>query len=270
MAYSHINRLFYDGTTWPFSKNGELTLPIVMTFAGSYLFNFGMLVRRLYVLDLSDNLFWGSINRLLLSMGIALTSAVAFSSTAGKTDFHKLLLFFFAIPFILNKVLYAILRAGTAQAGSVLKISALGNESSLQQVGGINIWKEYRLEEEGVEDVQNLSTADVIELAVKTHYNLRTLIDWIDQGIVLTRLPGKVTKMRDAGVNISAIELAQQSPENGGSEEYVTTLANILDIKEEVMKAQMNAMFEDEYIQTLWTLWQTRDETQLGVKAMTA
>jgi hypothetical protein len=32
-------------------------------------------------------------------------------------------------------------------------------------------------------------------------------------------------------------------------------------MKPEILNAQLNAMFEDEYIQTLWTLWQTRDET---------
>ena len=29
-------------------------------------------------------------------------------------------------------------------------------------------------------------------------------------------------------------------------------------------------MYEDEFIQTLWTLWQTRPETPLGARAMTA
>ena len=64
----------------------------------------------------------------------------------------------------------------------------------LQMVKGINIWKAYRLEEEGIENVQNLATADVTELAVRTHYNFRTLIDWIDQSLLLVRLTSEQSK----------------------------------------------------------------------------
>jgi len=33
---------------------------------------------------------------------------------------------------------------------------------------------------------------------------------------------------------------------------------------------KLNSMYEDEFIQTLWILWQTRPETPLGAQAMTA
>jgi hypothetical protein len=55
-------------------------------------------------------------------------------------------------------------------------------------VSGINLWIEYRLAEEGIENVQNLATADPITLAIHTHYNVRTLVDWIDQALLLHRL----------------------------------------------------------------------------------
>ena len=38
----------------------------------------------------------------------------------------------------------------------------------------------------------------------------------------------------------------------------------------EILTAELNSMYEDEFIQTLWSLWQTRAETPLGAQAMTA
>ena len=85
-------------------------------------------------------------------------------------------------------------------------------------VKGINMWKEYRLEEEGIENVQNLATADVTELTVRTHYNFRTLVDWIDQAILLTRLTGEQVKaLASQATAVSAIEFAAASPNATGN-----------------------------------------------------
>ena len=257
LAYAQLARLFpHDGAAFPTNA----TLPVVITFVGAYLFNMGLIVRRLYLYDLNDNLFWGCMNRLLLSIGVAICLSVAFPDQK-----QNMTLVYFATPFILNKVLVGILHAATAQLGKLFnRVGQQTDMPELQQISGINIWKEYRLEEEGIEEVQNLATADVIELAVKTHYNLRTLIDWIDQAIVLTRFGGKTQKLKDAGVNVSAVELAWQSPENHADPAVGARLAEVLEMKPEILNSQLNAMFEDEYIQTLWTLWQTRDETGMS------
>jgi hypothetical protein len=255
VAYGEVAFLFFGDSKWFFPQNVSFTLPVCMVFIGAYLF---------------DNLFWGAINRLLLSLGIGIALDLALKSHDG--NLHATLVVFFAIPFILNKVLVGVLRAATTQLGTLFNISAVSpSGSGLQQIAGINIWKEYRLEEEGIEEIQNLATADVIELAVKTHYNVRTLIDWIDQAIVICRFGDKTEKMRAAGVNISAVELAQEAPENNRPDSaFVAKLATILQMEVEILTAELNSMYEDEFIQTLWSLWQTRAETPLGAQAMTA
>lgn len=270
VAYGEVAFLFFGDSKWFFPQNVSFTLPVCMVFIGAYLFNLGMIIRRLYVYDLNDNLFWGAINRLLLSVGIGIALDLALKSHDG--NLHATLIVFFAIPFILNKVLVGVLRAATTHLGTLFNISSVSpSGSGLQQVSGINIWKEYRLEEEGIEEIQNLATADVIELAVKTHYNIRTLIDWVDQAIVICRFGDKTDKMRAAGVNISAVELAQEAPENNRpNSAFVAKLAVVLGMEVEILTAEMNSMYEDEFIQTLWTLWQTRAETPLGAQAMSA
>jgi len=267
LVYAHLLRLMGQAGGLLSSANIAPTLPISMTFLGAYVFNLGLIVRRLWVYDLSDNLFWGCLNRLILSLGLGVGFAVTFYGMKNPNQPGRLsLLFYFLIAFMANKVLLGAIRATTAQLGAVLGIQLLTRvESELQQIAGINVWKEYRLEEEGIEEVENLATADVIELAVNTHYGLRTLIDWIDQAIVITRLPDRVHRMREAGVNVSAIELAWQSKKNQGRPEYAAALARILEIDPAVLAAQMDGMFDDDYVQTLWTLWQTKPEMARAV-----
>ena len=124
----------------------------------------------------------------------------------------------------------------------------------------MDLWKEYRLQEEGIESVQNLATADVIELAVKTHYNLRTLVDWIDQAILIARLRTRVDKLTDATIAVSAIEFAWRSPYNNGDKAVLVSIANICGIDPEILIDMTNALYQDDYLRTLWQLWQGKIE----------
>jgi hypothetical protein len=167
---------------------------------------------------------------------------------------------FFAIGFLANAFLQAVLQAGL-RIGKVSRSKTA--DLPLQLVRGINVWKEFRLEEEGIEDIQNLATADVIDLAVKSHYAIRTLIDWVDQSILIVRLgKEKTNKLWDLGVPVSATDFAWLSPENSGSPDNANALAAKLEMDPLFMGNLMNALFEDAYVQTLWTLWQGSPERQ--------
>ncbi len=48
---------------------------------------------------------------------------------------------------------------------------------------------ESRLLEEGIEDMQNLVTTDLVSLMLHTRIPLGRLVDWIDQSILYLRLP---------------------------------------------------------------------------------
>lgn len=128
----------------------------------------------------------------------------------------------------------------------------------LQTVRGINIWKEYRLEEEGIESVQNLATADLLELAVHTHFNIRTLIDWIDQSIMLSRFTeDQIKTMSSLSISISAIELAASSPEYRRTSDISNALADLLKIDKTLMENSLNGLYEDTYVRQLWSQWQS-------------
>jgi hypothetical protein len=250
---SYLNIHYNSGAPWFFPPQFiDAARPIFYCFIGVYLFNLSNIVRRVYLGDLNDQVFWGAIYRLWLSIGLALV----FLKVTLPKDSESYI--FFSIGFLANTFLDWILT-------NSMKFLNLGKPKSedlpLQMVKGINIWKEYRLEEEGIENVQNLATADVAELTVKTHYNFRTLIDWIDQALLLTRLTSDQVKLLSAQATaISAIELAAASPKATGKTDVADALAKKLSVDPVLMAATLDRLYEDEYVQDLWNLWQSGKE----------
>jgi hypothetical protein len=232
---------------------------LLYTFIGVYLFNSGTLIRRVYLLDLSERVFWGAIYRMLLSMGVAIAMLPLSLSVNGQEKVQQLELIFFAIGFLATAFLDKLLEKAVELVG--IKRDTR-EDFSLRMVRGINIWKDYRLEEEGIENAQNLATADVIELAVKTHYSLRTLIDWVDQAMVVSRFGLKTKDLEAAGLNVSAIEMAWLAPEATGDTAFAKAIAEAGKLDFELVKAQLNSLYEDAFVRELWTLWQTKPEFQ--------
>ncbi len=236
--------------------------PILIAIIGVYLFNTGTLIRRLYLSDLTEHVFWTSINRLLLTVGLSTTLNIPDSI---DQNFKNLYYFvFFVIGFLANEYL----RWAMEQAIRLLKLrQARAADLPLQMIQGINIWKEYRLEEEGIENVQNLATADVIDLAIKTHYNLRTLLDWIDQAVLFDRFGEKAAIIRDQALIGGVIDLAWQSPEYTGNDTTAQLLGTKLGLESHFVAQIMNSLFEDAHVQTLWQLWQTRPDAEPRLRA---
>jgi hypothetical protein len=221
---------------------------LLYAIIGAYVFNLGVLVRRTFLADVTEHVYWGAINRLLLTCGLALACHGIFAPSV----FGNAL--FFIIAFM-PRVFITQLRKTASKVLTDDGRSA--DELPLQMVQGIDIWKEQRLEEEGIESIQNLATADILTLAVKTHYPVRTLIDWIDQAILIQRFPDKVLALREAGLAVSAIDFAWMSPANNSdSKELAGIVATAIALNANIISIAMDSLFQDSYVTILWTLWQ--------------
>ena len=75
-------------------------------------------------------------------------------------------------------------------AAKVLRVVVpqLAPEYPLEQLDGLNIWYEARLAEEGVEDMQNLTTMNLVDVILHTRAPVGRLIDWVDQAFLLIHL----------------------------------------------------------------------------------
>ena len=217
---------------------------------GAYTFNTGLLVRRAFVSDVTKNLYWGSINRLIFSVSFA----VAFVPHVPLIGKHHTVVSF-SIAFFPKLVLTALRRLTV----KVMAVPDAGEaDIAIQAVQGIDIWKQARLEEEGIESVQNLATADVLMVAVKTNYPLRTIVDWMDQAILIQRFPTKYKQLLAAGLPVSALDFTAEGAKDDQTA-YRQVIASALHVDPLVVKETIRCMADDTAIKILRRLWQSTD-----------
>ena len=68
----------------------------------------------------------------------------------------------------------------------------------LSDLDGVNIWYEARLVEEGIEDMQNLATANLVDVILHTRVPVGRLVDWLDQASLALHLPPRQQPHVDA------------------------------------------------------------------------
>jgi len=226
---------------------------------GSYVFHTGVIVRRSFMSDITKNVYWASVNRLIFSVGMA----IAFYKFPGDGKTGTILSFAVAFfPGVAITGLRKYFRNTLGQAGPTVP------ELDLQLVQGIDIWKEDRLMEEGIESVQNLATANVFSLVAKMHYPVRTIVDWIDQAILIQRFPSLLPKIIEGGLPVSAIGLASMGSSDlvasmGSADladqRFAKTIGAELGIDSLIMANAMQSMVSDGTVQLLWRLSQMLD-----------
>jgi hypothetical protein len=68
------------------------------------------------------------------------------------------------------------------------RLPTLEEKLPLELLDGINIYHRTRLMDEGIDNLENLAHADIIDLMLGTRIPLETLIDWLDQAILMLHL----------------------------------------------------------------------------------
>jgi len=236
----------------------------MMAFLGVIIFNYGHLLRRLYVWDVTTHVFWNALYRSWLVVSVAVVLAASTAPTpepnavAGVLKWTQVHAFYFALGFIVNPVLQNLLESAQAHFNAKKKITP---ELPLSLVQGISFWHQYRLEEEGIDNVQNLATCNVIDLAVTTRYNLRTLLDWVDQAVLIHRMGEKAVTLRDKGFVSGAIDMAWASPENTQDDEAAKHIAKTVGSEPLYVANLMDSLFEDAQVRMLWDLWQSEEKS---------
>jgi hypothetical protein len=82
----------------------------------------------------------------------------------------------------------------------------------LDVLEGMSIWYESQLLDLGVEDMQGLVTANLVDLLLRPQMPTARLVDWIDQSILLLHLGGSeqvlAPKLRQRGIRTATDLLA--------------------------------------------------------------
>ncbi|HEV7658147.1 MAG TPA: hypothetical protein VGP36_25900 [Mycobacteriales bacterium] len=154
-------------------------------FLGAYAFVSGMLVRRYFQSDLRPSAYASAVFRIILVLLlVAVLHQVlhAVAPQAGSAEF--------AVAFVVGFFPLVGLQVLQRVTARVLQqvVPPVASAYPLDHLDGLNLWYEARLIEEGVENMQNLTTMNLVDVILHTRVPPGRLIDWIDQAFLLLHL----------------------------------------------------------------------------------
>jgi hypothetical protein len=144
-------------------------------FLGAYAFIVQSLIRRFFQSDLRPSAYAGAVLRII----VVLVTMVALHQLLGGVAPTTEAAIAFMVGFFPVIAFQALQRAAAATLR--VFVPQLTPDYPLNQLDGLNVWYEARLVEEGIEDMQNLATANLVDVILHTRVPVGRLVDWVDQ-----------------------------------------------------------------------------------------
>jgi hypothetical protein len=161
--------------------------PVTAAFLGSYFFCLQLLFRRYVRRDLRPSAYVGCVYRMVIAViGIWVLDIAAPLFTVGEVKLG-LIVTGFSIG-VFPRVLFQLLQGVAKKLVPAAVLPSLKSDLPISDLDGLTVWHEARLEDEDIENVPNMATADLLDLMVSTRFPADRLIDWIDQAILFTVL----------------------------------------------------------------------------------
>jgi hypothetical protein len=152
-------------------------------FLGAYSFIIQMLMRRFFQSDLKASAYANAVLRIFV---VAILVAVVHQIPALKDNPGVEAIVAFIIGFFPLVGMQALQRVAAAALRTV--VPSLNPAYPLNQIDGLSVWYEARLLEEGIEDMENLATANLVDVILHTHVPVGRLVDWVDQAYLYQHL----------------------------------------------------------------------------------
>ncbi|MEL6254377.1 MAG: hypothetical protein AAFR87_20380, partial [Bacteroidota bacterium] len=169
---------------------------------GAYFYILQMLVRRFFQNDLRRNAYVSVIMRYIVVILLVWVMDVLLTNTGLEAYKNTLAFIVGVFPHIGWKVIVSLIKLPIKTV-----VPSLQQDFPLSDLDGLNIWYESRLLEEGIEDMQNLATANLVDLMLNTRIPVERLVDWVDQSILYLHLgrfgkgePNNRKKLRKYGI----------------------------------------------------------------------
>lgn len=168
--------------------------PTNLAFLGAYFFGLQQLFRRFARRDLGPNALLSFAIRIILAFiatwvataCYALVTSTSLPTLLGETASPPGLLVLAFTLGVFPRILWQLVTAVLTKSLKLkVAIPSFESKQTLSELDGLTIWHESRLEEEDIENVPNMATADVVHLMLHTQTPAVRLIDWVDQAILL-------------------------------------------------------------------------------------
>jgi hypothetical protein len=236
--------------------------PVVFAFLGAYFFSLQMIIKRFVRHDLGANAYNAISLRIILAVvGVWIAMRTFEASGYPVNDKSAIVLVAsFAIggfPLVVWQLVTSALKKFPPFHAA---LPGLTSPLPLSYIDGLSYWAQTRLEEEDIECVPNLATADLVDLMLNTKIPPHRIIDWVDQAILLTYL-GREKKEGEAGLG-SAEKESETSPLRNQLRKYGIRTATALE------RAFSNSSAPGESASPLPDLDKERDRLHSIVAAM--
>ena len=143
-------------------------------FLGAYVFIMQMLVRRYFQNDLKGTAYLAATARVIV---VPILVAVLHAVLTLDEPWEKGLAFLVGIfPLLAFRAINAVVSKSMKGV-----VPSLESNYPLSDLDGMSIWYEARLLEEGIEDMQSLVTANVVDVMLATRIPVGRIVDWLDQ-----------------------------------------------------------------------------------------
>ncbi|OLF16004.1 hypothetical protein [Actinophytocola xanthii] len=159
--------------------------PVTLAFVGAYFFSLQMLFRRYALKDLRGSAYIAvSIRVILAIIGTWVLTVVNQETKLLDPAVLATVSFTLGVfPLVLWQLITQHLKRQT-----YLTVPGMRTPLSLDQLDGLTVWHQARLEEEDIENIPNMATADLVDLLLNTRLAPNRIIDWTDQAILYTHL----------------------------------------------------------------------------------
>lgn len=179
----------YNGG-WYLWAAEPVLIPASFAFLGAYFISVQMLVKRFLRRDLGPNVYNVVSMRIILAT-LAVWVAVQCLDLSPKPWLSPGMLFALsfavgAFPLIVWQLLSNAIKRLPV---TTVMLPNLEGTAPLAQIDGLSVWHEARLDEEDIENVPNLATADIADLMLSTKIVPNRIIDWVDQAILIMVRP---------------------------------------------------------------------------------
>jgi hypothetical protein len=158
-------------------------------FLGGFVYFIGHLVRSYFTLDLTPHTYVESSVRMvsasLLALVVSFAIPLELPCKGSDCIFDPLPLVAFFLGYFPNRALLFIEKSAAKLIGYKLEEYTATPLSELQ---GMSLSHEVRLNREGFDNVENLSHADTIDLAIRTGFGYRQLRQWVGQAWLRSHL----------------------------------------------------------------------------------
>jgi hypothetical protein len=187
---SILAKSYVGDEAWYLWAAEPVLVPAAFAFLGAYFFSLQMLIKRFTRRDLGPNAYNAVSMRIILAtLGVWVAAQWFHLADKVPTGHGTVFILSFAVgafPLIIWQLVANVLKR---LPGAFLALPNLTGTQPLSRVDGLSVWHEARLDEEDIENVPNLATADIVELMLNTKIAPNRIIDWIDQSMLLMVLP---------------------------------------------------------------------------------